>query len=571
MGSTTCSSPHHARGGTSNPRVGLDAFNKHSRPGLFRQLSGETLDLLIVGGGITGASIFRDAALRGIHVALVEAKDFASGTSGRSSKLIHGGLRYLKNLGLRLAWESCHERNLHIRLNKRLVRPIPFLVPLYQRGGESRALMRPGMLLYEGLSGFRNYRLHRFMSREETLSLAPALPVDGLTGGCLYYDAVVSDNRWTVETVKDGVRQGGMAVNYAPLTGLLREDGKVIGGRIHDKIGGEPYEVRARAVVNATGVFADRIRRMDDPDCAQLVRLSKGTHLVFAEEDVPLSVTVVFSSPLDGRPLFLARHEGCFLYGTSDDWEEADPGAPIPAEKDVEYLLAALDRFMPEARLDGEKVRFVYSGFRPLLSPEDGDLDSASASREDHIEISPSGLISVLGGKLTTARIMAIRVLDRVIEKTGGATTWSGCRTHKLSIGGTNEAVAEGLAYWVKRYPRLAWYFRILYQRYGLDAGAICEEAMAIHKGLDPDPHAEPIRAEVKYVCRHEMVCTLEDLLERRAGFLYWNSEQRLERARYGARVIRAELGLTEKEFEDQFATYKEHLTRFHSLPGRVR
>jgi glycerol-3-phosphate dehydrogenase len=423
-------------------------------------------------------------------------------------------------------------------------------------------------VLYEGLSGFRNYRLHRFMSREETLSLAPALPGDGLTGGCLYYDAVVSDNRWTIETVKDGVRNGGVAVNYAPLTGLLKADGKIIGGQVYDKIGGEHHEIHARVIVNATGVFADQVRRMDDPDCPQLVRLSKGTHLVFAEEDVPLSITVVFTSPLDKRSLFLAKHEGCFLYGTSDDWVESDPATPTPEEKDVTYLLTALDRFMPESQLGREKVRFVYSGFRPLLSPQKGDPDSTAATREDHIEVSPSGLISVVGGKLTTARIMATRVLDRVIKETGFGSTWSRCRTHRLSIGGTNEAVAEGLAYWVKRYPRLAWYFRILYQRFGTDAYMICQEAMAIHKGLDPDPHAEPIRAEVKYVCRNEMVCTLEDLLERRAGFLYWNSKQRLERARYGAKVIRAELDWTEKEFEYQLAKYREHLTRFHLLPG---
>jgi glycerol-3-phosphate dehydrogenase len=550
--------------------MGLESFNKQARPELFRRLSGGTLDLLVIGGGITGASIFRDAALRGMRVGLVEAKDFASATSGRSSKLIHGGLRYLRNLGLRLAWESCHERNLHVRLNKRLVRPMPFLVPLYEDRGDSRALMRLGMLLYEGLSGFRNYRLHRFMSREETLSLAPALPVGGLTGGCLYYDAVVSDNRWTVETVKDGVRHGGVAINYAPLTGLLKEDGKVTGGRVHDEIGGRHYDLRAGAVVNATGVFADRVRRMDDPESESLIRLSKGTHLVFAEEDVPLSVTVVFSSPLDGRSLFLAKHEGCFLYGTSDDWEEADPGSPAPAQRDVEYLLATLARFMPEAQLGREKVRFVYSGFRPLLSPEDADMDPAATPREDHIEVSRSGLISVVGGKLTTARIMAIRVLDRVIQEIGGAAAWSRCRTDELSIGGTNEAVAEGLAYWVKRCPRLAWYFRVLYQRYGLDAHEICGQAMAIHKGLDPDPHAEPIRAEVRYVCRNEMVCTVEDLMERRAGFLYWNPEKRLERLRYGAHVIRAELGLCEEQFEHQFVAYGEHLARFHSLPDNT-
>lgn len=549
--------------------MGLGSFNKQSRPELFRKLSSESLDLLIIGGGITGASIFRDAALRGMRVGLVEAKDFAWATSGRSSKLVHGGLRYLKNLGIRLAWESCRERNLHIRLNKRLVRPMPFLVPLYQEQGESRALMRLGMGLYEVLSGFRNYRLHRFMSREETLSLAPALPVDGLTGGCLYYDAVVSDNRWTVETIKDGVRYDGLAVNHAPLTGLLKADGKIIGGRIHDKLGDEHYDLRARAVVNATGVFADQIRRMDDPSAAQLVRLSKGTHLVFAEEDVPLSVTVVFSSPLDGRSLFLAKHEGCFLYGTSDDWEESDPATPTPAEKEVGYLLTALNQFMPEAQLGRDKVRFVYSGFRPLLSSENDALDSVAATREDHIEVFPSGLINVVGGKLTTARIMAIRVLNRVIEEIGDAAAWSECRTDKLSIGGTNEAVAEDLAYWVKRYPRLAWYFRILYQRYGLDAHSICMEAMTIHQGLDPDPHADPIRAEVRYVCRNEMVCTVEDLLERRAGFLYWGAAQRLERARYGSGVIGAELDLTEKEFEEQFARYREHLNRFHSLPAR--
>ena len=318
---------------------------------------------------------------------------------------------------------------------------MPFLVPLYQHGGESRALMRPGMLLYEGLSGFRNYRLHRFMSREETLSLAPALFVDGLTGGCLYYDAVVSDNRWTVETVKDGVRQGGLAINYAPLTGLLTDRGKVIGGRIHDKIGDEHYEIRARAVVNATGVFADQIRRMDDPDCAQLVRLSKGTHLVFAEEDVPLSVTVVFSSPW-ARPLS-GQARGLLPLRNLGRLGGSRSGRASTRRERCRVSAGEPRSIHARSGAGWRKGAVVYSGFRPLLSAEDGDLDSAAATREDHIEVSLSGLISVIGGKLTTARIMAIRVLDLVIEKIGGATTWSRCCTHRLSIGGRNEAVAE--------------------------------------------------------------------------------------------------------------------------------
>ena len=547
--------------------MGLDTFNKRSRPSLFRKLSEERFDLLVIGGGITGASVFRDAALRGMRVALVEAKDFASGTSGRSSKLIHGGLRYIKNLGLALAWESCHERNLHIRLNKRLVRPLPFLVPLYRDRGEPRWLMRIGMVLYEALSGFNNHRFHSFLSREETLTMAPALPPEGLTGGCLYYDAVVNDSRWTMEVIKDGVDHGGVAMNYAQVTQLLSEDTKVSGARVCDRMGGDQYDVRAKAVVNATGIFSDQIRRLDGNGDERLLRLSKGTHLVFAEGDVPLSVTVVFSSPLDGRSLFLAKHEGCFLYGTSDHWEEASPDLPIPAPADVEYLLSSLNRFMPEARLDRSKVQFVYSGFRPLLSPTDERADPSSASREDYIEVSPAGLLSVVGGKLTTARITASRVLQRVIKSIGTDPSWSECRTHKVSIGGTNEAVAESLAYWVRRCPRLTAYFRVLYQRYGLDAHGICAEAMRISESPGSDPHAEPIQAEVEYVCRHEMVCTLEDLIDRRAGFLYWNAEKRLERLRYGAQVIRAELDLTEDEFERQMVDYSEHLNRFHSLP----
>jgi glycerol-3-phosphate dehydrogenase len=540
--------------------MGLDTFNKRSRPFILHKLTEEQFDLLVIGGGITGASVFRDAALRGMKVALVEAKDFASATSGRSSKLIHGGLRYIKNLGLGLAWESCHERNLHIRLNKRLVRPLPFLVPLYRNRGEPRWLMRVGMLAYEALSGFNNYRFHKFLSREETLSMAPALPAKGLTGGCLYYDAVINDSRWTMEVLKDGVANGGLALNYAPVTQLLRNAERIVGVRINDD-----FDIRARVVVNATGIFADRIRQLDGRNAAKPRRLSKGTHLVFAEEDVPLSTTIVFSSPLDGRSLFLAKHEACFLFGTSDHWEEASPHLPIPAPADVDYLLTSLDRFMPEAQLDRSKVQFVYSGFRPLLSNGD-QADSSSVTREDHIEVSPSGLVSVAGGKLTTARITAARVLDRIIKLIGRNSAWSDCKTDKVSIGGTNEAVAESLAYWVRRCPKLTSYFRVLYQRYGLDANEICAEVTRIHEGSS-DPTAEPIRAEVQYVCRHEMVCTLEDLIDRRAGFLYWNVEKRLERLRYGAHIIRAELDLSEAEFESQLLAYRDHLKRFHSLP----
>jgi glycerol-3-phosphate dehydrogenase len=469
--------------------MALETFNKRSRTRLFDRLTAETFDLLVIGGGVTGASIFRDAALRGMSVALLEALDFASGTSSRSSKLIHGGLRYLKNLGFRMAWESCHERNLHVRLNKRLVHPEPFLVPIYKGRSQSAAMLRLGMILYECLSGFQNFRCHRFLTREEALLLAPGLPSEGLMGGCIYYDAVVNDSRWTIEIIKDGVRQGGVALNYAPVVALHKDQGCVVGAATEDSAGPErkAVEVRARAIVNATGIFADSIRRMDEPTCRPLMRLSKGTHLVFADTDVPLSVTTVFSSSLDGRPLFLVKHEGCFLYGTTDDWELGEPGSPRPGTKDCEYLLASLRSFMPEAALDARKVQLVYSGFRPLLAPDadakDIAADPTRVSREDFIEVAPSQLISVIGGKLTTARLMALRVLKKVIARIGRRRHWKKSVTHLRSLGGTNEAVAEGLAYWVKQENSLASYFRTLYQRYGLDAHGICAEALRIHRG----------------------------------------------------------------------------------------
>ena len=509
--------------------MGLESFNKRSRGPLFQRLAGQPFDLLIIGGGITGASIFRDAALRGMSVALLEANDFAAGTSGRSSKLIHGGFRYLRNLRFRLVWESCHERNLQVRLNKRLVKPLPFLMPLYEGGSISGTKLRIGMWLYEMMSGFNNYRFHRFLGREETLLQAPGLLRQGLLGGMLYYDAIVSDNRWTLETVKDGVRAGGIAINHAPVTGLIKTGNTVIGATGVDSIGGATYEVRFKAVVNATGVWADRIRKLDRAEVTDLVKLSRGTHLVFASSDVPLTVSTAFISPIDGRALFLIKQNGCFLYGTTDNWTDTNPDAPIPGREDVEYLLESLRLFMPDSHLKRENIRFIYSGFRGLPVTDGKDLDPSSVTREDYIEVAPSGLITVVGGKLTTARIMAIRVLEKVMRSLGDSGQWSPCETHQLPLGGANEAIAP------------------------------------------TGQKVEPVSSEIAYLCRNEMACTLEDLMERRLALLDWSNEERLERIRDLSTLVRDELDMQEEEFEQSYRDYQQHLSTLHSIPDAMR
>ena len=547
----------------------LSSFNVHHRQKIFNKLSSEKFDLLIVGGGITGASIFRDACLRGIKTALVEAKDFSHGTSCRSTKLIHGGLRYLKNLGFKVAHESCTERNLHMKLNKRLVRPIPFLVPVYRGKKPSKAILSIGMWLYEIVSEFQNYKFHRFISREQTLLKAPGLESKNLLGAFVYYDAAISDNRWTIETLKDGIRNGGTAINYSPVVELVKAEDKITSIVIEDSLTGKKYSAKAGFIVNATGIFSDEIRKLDDKNSKSLIRLSKGTHLVFRKKDIPLKSTIVFSSPIDKRVMFFALNEGSFLLGTTDDWVNDNPWEPMPKEKDVNYLLESAQRFMPNASITKEKVQFVYSGFRPLLfKGNDGnakkEISPSKASREDFVEISKSGMITIVGGKLTTARLMAKKVLNIITPKI--PRKLNPCRTHKLSIGGTNSEIAEGISFWTRKCPEMMPYITILFRRYGLDAHDICREALLIFEGKHPDKRAEPIRAEVQYVCRNEMVCTLEDLLERRAGFLYWNPKKRLERLDYGKHVIKKELGFSDGEFRKQFNGYRKFLKKYHTL-----
>lgn len=546
---------------------GLERFRRADRPWWLERLAREPFDLLVVGGGITGAAILRDAALRGLRVALLEARDFAAGTSSRSSKLIHGGLRYLRRLEVRLAWESSHERDLQLALNRRLVRPLPFLLPTYRGRSPSRALLRAGMWAYRAVSGFPGTRRPRFLGATATSRLAPGLPRTGLTGGAIYYDATVDDGRWTLEHIKDGVRHGGLALPHVAVTGFLRERGAVAGATWRDALSGTQGEVRARAVVNATGVSADLVRRLDDPDAERVIRLDKGTHLVFRAADVPLAVSVAFLSPLDGRPLFLIRRGGCCLYGTTDDWEQSDPDQPRPGEQEAGYLLESLRHFLPDAHLDRSKLLYAFSGFRPLIAASGADARAERSSREDLVLESRSGLVTVVGGKLTTARLMARRALERLQPRFAAGPPLGACATGRIPLGGGAPELEAAIAAWRPCSPLAPQRLRALFERYGLDANAICSAAASSPPDWEESPFPGVIRAELAHVCGTEMVCTLADLVDRRLDSLRWSPAERLGLLEQAEAVVGAELDLSRAEYESGLQGYREHLARCTALP----
>jgi glycerol-3-phosphate dehydrogenase len=536
-------------------------FNRKSRSLLHHRCTSELFDLLIIGGGITGSSIFRDAALRGLKTVLVEAKDFSSGTSSRSSKLFHGGLRYIRSFDFHLTKEACRERNRALQLNPRLVKPIPFMIPVYKRNYQ-KCKFCALLHAYDFLSGYNNYKNHTFVSIKETLSLAPGLPAEGLAGSYVYYDALVNDLRYTLETIKDGVKNGGYAFNYMKVTSFIKSEGRICGVSCIDTVGNTHHRLYARSVVNASGSFTDTLRKLDDPNCTPLLRLSRATHLVFAKKHIPFHITLTFFSPIDGRVLFLISHDDCFLYGTTDTWFKGNPASPCPENDDVDYLLESINMAFPGINLSQDKVLFTYSGFRPLIMKKAASDHPSDASREDYYEVSGSGLITVTGGKLTTARLMAVKTLRLVYHQLKRKA--SPCTTDRKPIGGDSRGIPETVTRWLIQHPNMKKEIVSMYSDFGPDFSEFFKQYLCDFSGnhcIDP----EIIR--LRYICRNEMAVKLEDIIERRIGSISWNILMRKNYARRYRTLLQEELGLSSEEFENQFEEYMAYLRIYHS-PG---
>ena len=376
-------------------------------------LASQEFDVLVVGGGIFGAGMARDAAMRGLRVGLVEQGDFASGTSSRSSKLIHGGFRYLAQRNFKLVFEACRERRILQRIGPHLVKPLPFLFPVYEGGPISLGKLRLGMTVYDGLALYRNVALHRTLSPTHALALEPALARDGLLGAIQFYDCQEDDARFCIENILHAVELGAVCANYCAVTGFATRKGRILAADVSDRLGTGTFEVAARVFVNAAGPWVEKVCSLTPFSSAQsLLSPAKGVHLLLPR--LTERHAVVFSNRRDGRILLAVPWGDCSLVGATDTDFRSDPGEVRVERSYIEYLLPEVRALFPDAAVSESDIIATSAGVRPLLR---SDAATPSArSREHRIVRHGHNLLSVVGGKYTTYRLIAQQAVDAVYE-----------------------------------------------------------------------------------------------------------------------------------------------------------
>lgn len=485
-------------------------------------------DVVVIGGGATGLGCAVDAAARGYRTLLVEAADFAKGTSSRATKLVHGGVRYLAQGNISLVREALHERGLLSRNAPHLVWPLGFVVPAY--GLLDQPFYGIGLKMYDMLAGKLNLAPSRWLSRTETLrhaaTVAPALGSRSLRGGILYYDGQFDDARLAIALMRTLYDLGGIALNYVRATGLTRTAGRIDGVQLQDVLGGSACTVRARCVINATGVWVDDVRRMDEAHAGSIVAPSQGVHLTLPRDFLPGDDAILIPKTDDGRVLFVVPWNGHTIVGTTDTPRADLPLEPRANEEDIDFILKTAGRYLSRTPTRDD-VTSVWAGLRPLVKAT-GDESTKSLSREHTIAISAAGLVTVTGGKWTTYRRMAQDVLDTAIARQ--LLPQAACRTTELPLhgapapGAATHAVPSGSP---DRY-------------YGADLPAVQALPGAQRVIL---PASGLTEAHVRYAARCELARTPEDVLARRNRALFLDAAQAEHAAPEVARILAEELG----------------------------
>ncbi|HKI05984.1 MAG TPA: glycerol-3-phosphate dehydrogenase/oxidase [Thermoanaerobaculia bacterium] len=499
---------------------------------------GETWDVLVVGGGATGLGAAVEAAARGYRTALIEGSDFAKGTSSRSTKLVHGGVRYLQRGNVSLVLEALRERGRLLRNAPHLVRNLDFVVPRYDWW--EGPFYGAGLKLYDLLAGRMGLNPSRLLSREETLERIPTLEPKGLRGGVVYQDAQFDDARLAVTLARTLVDLGGVAVNYVRALGLRKEEGLVRGAAVRDEETGAEGEVRARVVVNATGVFSDDLRRMDDPESPLLLTPSQGIHLVLDRRFQPGDSAILVPHTDDGRVLFAVPWHGRVVVGTTDTPVAERSLEPRPLPGEVEFLLHHAARYLTQDPRP-EDVLSCFAGLRPLVRGGRAASRTAALSRDHTLLVSPSGLVTITGGKWTTYRKMGEDAIDQAAMVAGldeRPSPTASLRLHGWTEDVHSEAAEAG---------------------YGADAPALARLA-AERPGWDEPLHFNlPYRVcEVVWAARHEMARSVEDVLARRTRALLLDARASAEIAPAVAGLLAEELGKDEAWQHAQIEAYRE-------------
>jgi len=535
-----------------------DAIPRHvDRGEMIKRLRRETFDLVVIGGGITGAWIARDAVLRGLTVALVEKGDFASGTSSRSSRLVHGGLRYLRHRHISLVRESLRERGLLLQLAPHIVRPIPFLIPVYEGDRDSPLLLRIGLTGYDLLAGSRRIGWHRTRSRTQVMKEEPAIRSEGLHSGLFYFDAVTNDSRLTLAVMLGAIESGAAAANYVEAVSWESAGGRVAGVNCQDSLTGESFTLRARAVAGAAGPWTDELRAMVGD--APVLRPTKGIHVVVPRERLRTESIVAFF--WEGRPFFAVPAGRHTYVGTTDtDWT-GDPGEALATAEDVSSVLAAVNASF-ETALEMADVTATWAGVRPLIA-EEGSPAPSDVSRDYEILEGPAGVYAICGGKLTSARSMAQALVDRISEKERGRLSGrvGRCRTNRVLLPGATagfEGYRRQSVHALQRGSDLTDEVAgHLIGTYGTRHADILCDAATDESLLGPVAAGSPvICAEAAYAVANEMAVKLEDFMWRRSDLMLFGSGVDRAAAARVAGVLGRSLGWDEARARDEVDAY---------------
>ena len=543
-------------------------FSLRTRESNLSQMRQQTFDLAVIGGGITGAGVALDAASRGLSVALVENRDFASGTSSRSSKLIHGGLRYLEQFHFGLVRESLHERAVLTRMAPHLSKPLSFLVPIYSSGtrsplGANKLKLSIGLWLYDLLASSQNIERHRWLSPVEALRLAPALDRDQLRGGFVYYDCLTDDARLVIEVIKSAASYGAVIANYAAVQAVNRSSG-VASLTVEDRLAADRFDLKSRVIVNATGVWTDQVSRLSEATAPKRLRPSKGIHLVLPREKFENQTAVLIPSLRESRFLFVIPWQDRVVVGTTDTDYDGDLDHPIAELDEVNRVLESVARAFPSAKLTSDDLISTFAGLRPLISAD--EQSTKELSRKEEIFEDGEGMLTISGGKLTTWRRMADRVVDRSVSKLQAIDGirrphWRRSVTEKIQLAGGRVArpLDEEASRAANEWGVESSTARHLINTYGGNYRVVLEptrEASGLNSALIEG--LPQIEAEVVYAVRYEMALTIEDFFARRTRIKLLSRDHGRAAAARVAQLLGRELGWQETETQRKLADYFE-------------